>query len=192
MGTINLETATLAGGCFWCTEAIFKRLKGVASAVPGYSGGKVENPSYEQVSSGMSGHAEAIQIQFDPNEISYDQLLDVFFKLHDPTQMNRQGNDVGEQYRSAVFYHSEEQKKAVEKKIEDLESNSNLKGKIVTQVESFKSFYEAEDYHKNYYDKNRSAGYCRIVIDPKIHKLYRDFGDKVKKDFKNKIKNDLG
>ena len=192
MGTINLETATLAGGCFWCTEAIFKRLKGVASAVPGYSGGKVENPSYEQVSSGMSGHAEAIQIQFDPNEISYDQLLDVFFKLHDPTQMNRQGNDVGEQYRSAVFYHSEEQKKAVEKKMEDLESNSNLKGKIITQVESFKSFYEAEDYHKNYYDKNRSAGYCRIVIDPKIHKLYRDFGDKVKKDFKNKIKNDLG
>ena len=192
MGTINLETATLAGGCFWCTEAIFKRLKGVASAVPGYSGGKVENPSYEQVSSGMSGHAEVIQIQFDPNEISYDQLLDVFFKLHDPTQMNRQGNDVGEQYRSAVFYHSEEQKKAVEKKMEDLESNSNLKGKIITQVESFKSFYEAEDYHKNYYDKNRSAGYCRIVIDPKIHKLYRDFGDKVKKDFKNKIKNDLG
>ncbi len=186
MGTINLETATLAGGCFWCTEAIFKRLKGVASVVSGYSGGKVENPSYEQVSSGMSGHAEVIQIQFDPSEISYDQLLDVFFKLHDPTQMNRQGNDVGEQYRSAVFYHSEEQKKAVEKKMEDLESNSNLKGKIVTQVESFKSFYEAEDYHKNYYDKNRSAGYCRIVIDPKIHKLYRDFGDKVKEDFRNK------
>jgi len=186
MGTINLETATLAGGCFWCTEAIFKRLKGVASAVPGYSGGKVENPSYEQVSSGMSGHAEVIQIQFDPNEISYDQLLDVFFKLHDPTQMNRQGNDVGEQYRSAVFYHSEEQKKAVEKKMEDLESKSSLKGKIVTQIEQFKAFYEAEDYHKDYYDKNRSAGYCRIIIDPKIHKLYKDFGDAVKEEYKDK------
>jgi len=185
MGTINLETATLAGGCFWCTEAIFKRLKGVEGVVSGYSGGKLENPSYEHVSSGASGHAEAIQIKFDPAVISYEQLLDVFFKLHDPTQMNRQGNDVGEQYRSAVFYHSEEQKKAVEKKIEDLESNSNLKGKIVTQQGPFKSFYEAEDYHKNYYDKNRSAGYCRVVIDPKIHKLYKDFGEKVKEEFRS-------
>ncbi|OGY25563.1 MAG: peptide-methionine (S)-S-oxide reductase [Candidatus Woykebacteria bacterium RBG_16_44_10] len=183
METINLETATLAGGCFWCTEAIFKRLKGVESVVSGYSGGNPpaggEKPTYEQVSSGITGHAEAIQIRFDPKEISYKQLLDVFFALHDPTQMNRQGNDVGEQYRSAVFYHTSEQKRAVEKKTEDLESNSNLKGKIVTQVEPFKSFYDAEDYHKDYYDKNRSAGYCQIVIDPKIHKLYKDFGDLV-------------
>ncbi|MEX0622033.1 MAG: peptide-methionine (S)-S-oxide reductase MsrA [Candidatus Woykebacteria bacterium] len=176
----DLETATLAGGCFWCTEAVFKRLRGVIRVLPGYAGGDVKNPSYEQVSAGTTGHAEAAQIKFDPQVISYEQLLEVFFKLHDPTQMNRQGNDVGKQYRSAIFYHNENQKKAVEAKIKALEMNPDLKGKIVTQIEPFQSFYEAEDYHKDYYDKNKTAGYCQVIIDPKIHKLYKEFSDLTK------------
>jgi len=184
-GPARYAIATLAGGCFWCTEAIFKRLRGVESVVSGYSGGRVENPSYEQVSSGMSGHAEAVQIKFDPKEISSEQLLDGFFKLHDPTQLNRQGSDVGEQYRSAIFYHDGRQKKTAEAKIASLEKSDVYKSKIVTQIEPFKSFYEAEDYHKDYYDKNRSAGYCQVVIDPKIRKLYQDFGDKVRGVYKN-------
>ena len=181
----NLETATFAGGCFWCTEAIFKRLKGVESVTSGYSGGSKENPSYEEVNSSSTGHAEALQIKFDPKVLTYDQLLEVFFKTHDPTQLNRQGNDVGEQYRSAVFYHSNEQRTAVVAKITSFERSSTYKSKIVTQIEPFESFYEAEDYHKDYYDKNRSAGYCRVVIDPKITKLHKEFGDITKEKYKN-------
>lgn len=181
----DLETATFAGGCFWCTEAIFKRLKGVGSVVSGYSGGSKENPSYEEVSNSSTGHAESIQIKFDPKVITYDQLLEVFFKTHDPTQLNRQGNDVGIQYRSSIFYHDEGQKKTVEKKIKVLDTNQDHKGNIVTQIEPFESFYKAEDYHKDYYDKNRSAGYCRVVIDPKIKKLYKEFPDITKEGYKN-------
>jgi peptide-methionine (S)-S-oxide reductase len=192
----NLETATLAGGCFWCTEAIFKRLKGVESVVSGYSGGNVENPSYEQVISSSTGHAESIQIKFDPKLISFEQLLEVFFKTHDPTSLNRQGNDVGEQYRSAISYHTEKQKRAAREKIASLEGSDDYKrslpfagakrkSKIVTQIEPFKSFYEAEESHKDYYEKNRSAGYCRVVIDPKITKLYKEFGKVVKEEYKN-------
>ena len=186
-----METATLAGGCFWCTEAIFRRLKGVASVTPGYSGGTVPNPTYEQVCAENTGHAESIQIKFDPKIISYEKLLEVFFKLHDPTTLNRQGNDVGTSYRSAIFYHSEEQKKTAEKvrsamqKLykdkQSLRSSSNQNStaglKIVTEITPYKNFYEAEDYHKNYYDNYKNQPYCQLVIDPKIQKLYKDFKD---------------
>lgn len=168
-----METATFAGGCFWCTEAIFQRLKGVKSVLPGYSGGHVENPTYEQVSSGNTGHAEAIQIKFDTQEISYEDLLDVFFKTHDPTTKNRQGADVGPQYRSVVFYHDEKQKLAAEKFIKTIPN-------AVTEVEPFDAFYAAEDYHKNYYNNNKNAGYCMLVIDPKIKKLQENFSDMLK------------
>ncbi len=175
-----METATLAGGCFWCTEAIFKRLKGVDSVVPGYSGGVMENPTYEEVCSGKTGHAEAIQIRFDPNVLSFKDLLYVFFKLHDPTTPNQQGNDIGTQYRSAIFYHDEIQKE-IALKVKD-ELTKNYKDKIVTEITPFKKFYEAEGYHKNYYERNTDAPYCKFVIDPKIQKLYRDFKEKLKED----------
>lgn len=168
-----METATLAGGCFWCTEAIFKRLKGVIEVIPGYTGGTVENPTYEVVCSGKTGHAEAIQIKFDPKIISFETLLEIFFKLHDPTTLNRQGNDVGTQYRSAIFYHDEAQKK------EALDKIKKIPG-AVTKLEPFSKFYPAEDYHKNYYERNSSQPYCQIVIDPKIQKLYRDFKQQIK------------
>lgn len=173
-----MEKATFAGGCFWCTEAIFKRLRGVKSVKAGYSGGDEENPSYEQVSAHSTHHAEAIQIEFDPTEISYDDLLYVFFGTHDPTTMNQQGADVGEQYRSAIFYHSEEQKKKAEEAIKKYQKN--YKDKIVTGVVPFKNFFEAEDYHQDYYEKNKSAGYCRAVIDPKIKKLQENFKEYLK------------
>ena len=168
-----METATLAGGCFWCTEAIFQRLKGVKKVTPGYSGGETKDPTYEQVSSGGSGHAEAIQITFDPKIISYQDLLDVFFATHDPTTLNHQGADVGSQYRSAIFYADEAQKKLAEA----------AKSKIpnaVTEITEFTEFTEAEGYHKNYYDNNRGNVYCKLVIDPKVRKLMKEFKDKVK------------
>ena len=177
------ETATFAGGCFWCTEAVFKRLEGVASVVPGYAGGERENPNYEQVSTGATGHAEAIQIHFDPKAISYETLLDVFFATHDPTTLNQQGGDVGTQYRSEIFYHTEKQKgKAIAAK-EKLERSGTYQDPIVTKIEPFTSFYEAEDYHKDYYDTNRSAPYCRIIIDPKIQKLMKHFKEEVKEEY---------
>lgn len=175
----KLEAATLAGGCFWCTEAIFKRLKGVSLVIPGYSGGDEENPSYDQVSSGDSGHAEAIQIKFDPQLITYEKLLEVFFKTHDPTTLNKQGNDVGEQYRSEIFYHDEGQKEIAKKLIKKL-NEEDYQGKIVTQLSPYKNFFEAEDYHKEYYEKNRSAGYCQVVIDPKIQRLNKEFSKEIK------------
>jgi methionine-S-sulfoxide reductase len=180
---LNSETATFAGGCFWCTEAVFKRLKGVKEVISGYSGGRVDNPTYEQVSSGNTGHAEAIQVKFDPSVISYEQLVEIFFKLHDPTTLNQQGADVGEQYRSAVFYHSDEQKEIAEKVMEQFEQDKVYSDPIVTEITAFDKFYKAEGYHQDYYDQNRSSNsYCRIVIDPKIQKLYKDFKDKVKED----------
>ncbi len=170
-----MATATFAGGCFWCTEAVFKKLKGVKKVTPGYTGGKTVNPIYEQVCAGFTGHAEAINIEFDPTVISFDDLLYVFFKTHDPTQLNRQGADVGTQYRSAIFYQNEDQKNSAEKFILKLEKENEFDNSIVTSLEQFKKFYEAEDYHKDYYKNNPGQVYCKLVIDPKIDKLKKDF-----------------
>jgi peptide-methionine (S)-S-oxide reductase len=179
-----MEIATFAGGCFWCTEAIFKRLKGVDSVLPGYSGGEKEEPTYEEVCDGNTGHAEAIQIEFNSEIISFEKLLTVFFYTHDPTTLNRQGNDVGTQYRSVIFYHSDEQKKIAEKLIENLSKENAFGRPIVTKVEEFKNFYEAEDYHKNYFDRNRDNAYCDITIAPKVHKLLEKFGKEVKEEYR--------
>lgn len=177
----RLEKATLAGGCFWCTEAIFKRLRGVSKVVSGYSGGEMDEPTYEAVSGGGSGHAEAIQITFDPQVITYEMLLEVFFKLHDPTTLNRQGEDVGPQYRSMIFYHDDDQRRVAEKVKEQVEKSGMHKDPIVTEIVPFENFYRAEGYHQDFYEKNRLYPYCQIVIDPKITKLYENFGEIVKK-----------
>jgi peptide-methionine (S)-S-oxide reductase len=179
-----LQTATFAGGCFWCTEAIFKRIRGVQSVTSGYTGGQVENPSYGQVSSGRSGHAEAVQVTFDPKVVSYDSLLDVFWSTHDPTTLDRQGADVGHQYRSAIFYHDEEQRRAAEASRDRWQASGKFKDKIVTSVEPFTRFYTAEGYHQDYYDANPHASYCSIVIEPKVRKLLRDFRDEVKEEYR--------
>lgn len=176
------ETATIAGGCFWCTEAIFKRLKGVIKVTPGYAGGDVENPTYEQVCSGNTGHAEAIQIEFDPNVISYGKLLEIFFHLHDPTTLNQQGNDMGTQYRSAIFYSSNEQKEIAEKIKEKIEEEHIYKNTLVTEITPFTNFYPAEGYHQNYYDRNSDAPYCKFVIDPKLQKLLKEYKNELKED----------
>jgi len=177
----NLETATFAGGCFWCFEAVFKKLKGVEEAVSGYSGGRIDNPTYEEVSSGDSGHAEAVQVKFDPTIISYQQLVEIFFRLHDPTTLNQQGSDTGEQYRSVIFYHSQSQKEIAEKEMEKFESEKVYTDPIVTEIIPFEKFYKAEDYHQDYYENNKNSNpYCRIVIDPKIQKLYKNFKSKIK------------
>lgn len=173
-----MEKATFAGGCFWCTEALFKRLKGVESVVSGYAGGNIESPTYEKVSMGKTNHAEAIQITFDPDVISYEKLLDIFFATHNPTTFNQQGADVGTQYRSIIFYHTEDQKKkalVVKEKIFDKD--------IVTQIIPFKTFYQAEEYHQNFYEKNNTSPYCSLVIDPKIQKLLKEFKKEVKEEF---------
>jgi len=167
----QLETATLGGGCFWCTEAVFSKIEGVTRVEPGYSGGKLENPTYEQVSTGTTGHAEVVQIAFDPNIISFRQILEVFFEMHDATTLNRQGADVGTQYRSVVFYHSREQKTTAEQLIEELDNAKVFDSPIVTQVERFKAFYKAEDYHKEYFKLHPEQSYCKLVIAPKIAKL---------------------
>jgi len=171
----DLETATLAGGCFWCTEAVFKRLKGVERVIPGYAGGHVDNPSYEEVCTGATGHAEAIQVTFDPAAIPYEKLLEVFWHLHDPTTLNRQGADVGTQYSSAIFYHTEQQREAALRSREETEKSRLYRNRIVTEIVPFTKFYEAEGYHLDFYDNNRSYPYCEIVIDPKVAKLYREF-----------------
>jgi peptide-methionine (S)-S-oxide reductase len=178
-----METATLASGCFWCSEAVFRRLEGVKSVLPGYSGGKVENPSYDDVCTGRTGHAEAAQIEFDPDVISFEKLLDVFWHTHDPTTLNRQGNDVGTQYRSAIFYHSEKQKESAEKSKRDLEIKGVYKDPIVTEIVPFVKFYVAEDYHKNYYEQNKNAGYCRFVIEPKVQKLSKHYKNELKVEY---------
>src|SRR6266496_2950179 len=179
----QFDTATLAGGCFWCTEAIYKRLKGVTAVVSGYAASQVENPSYEEVCSGRTGAAEAIQITYDPSVISYDKLLEIFWHVHDPTTLNRQGNDIGTQYRSAIFYHNEEQHRTALASKEALEKSGAYKKPIVTEITPFTNFYPAEDYHKDYYDNNRSQGYCMFVIDPKVKKLLKEYSDVVKDEY---------
>ncbi len=180
---MGMDKATFAGGCFWCTEAIFKRLKGVISVLLGYSGGEIENPSYDEVCDGTTGHAEAIQIEFDPSVIPFDKLLEVFFYTHDPTTLNQQGNDIGPQYRSVVFYHDDKQKEAAEKFVRQLEKERMFSRPIVTTIEPFKNFYIAEDYHKNYFEKNKDAPYCAYVVGPKIKKLLDHFGKEVKEEY---------
>ena len=177
------ETATLANGCFWCSEAIFKRLKGVKSVTPGYAGGTIKNPSYDQVCNGTTGHAESIQIVFDPSVIDFDKILNIFWHTHNPTTLNRQGNDVGTQYRSAIFYHNEKQREIAEKSKKDLEKERIYKDSIVTEIIPFRNFYTAENYHKDYYDNNKQAAYCNFVIDPKIHKLLKEYENDIKAEY---------
>jgi len=177
----NLETATFGSGCFWCTEAIFERVNGVVSVVSGYSGGTVANPSYEQVCTGKTGHAECTQIKFDPAVISYDELLEIFWKMHDPTTLNRQGNDVGTQYRSVIFYHNDDQKQKAEFYKNKLTEEKIWDKPIVTEITKFEKFYPAEDYHQEYYDNNPNQGYCAYVITPKVEKFEKIFKDKLKK-----------
>lgn len=178
----TLEKATFAGGCFWCTEAIFQRLLGVVSVVSGYTGGLLKNPTYEQVCSGKTGHAEAIQIEFDPKIITYENLLEIFFKLHDPTTVNQQGADTGTQYRSAIFYHNQSQKNSAENFIQKLTKEKIYHQSIVTKIEPFTEFYKAEEYHQDFYNQNNTHPYCQVVIDPKIQKLMRDFKEMIKPD----------
>ena len=171
----KLEKATFGGGCFWCVEAVFQKLKGVHEVVSGYAGGQVENPSYEQVCSGKTGHAEVVQIDFDPEVISYDELLTVFWRTHDPTTLNRQGADIGTQYRSVIFYHNDAQKAAAEKSKAHTDAEGLYPDPIVTEISPITEFYPAEGYHQNYYQNNTSQPYCRVVIDPKVQKLQRHF-----------------
>ncbi|TSC72645.1 MAG: peptide-methionine (S)-S-oxide reductase [Parcubacteria group bacterium Gr01-1014_38] len=176
----SVETATFAGGCFWCTEAVFERLKGVRSVKSGYAGGRTTDPSYEDVSSGTTGHAEAIQITFDPSVISYEKLLAVFWKTHDPTQRDRQGPDVGPQYRSAIFTHTEQQKRIALTAKERLKKSGLSEKPIVTEIVPFTNFFPAEEYHQNFYEKNPEHRYCQLVIDPKIEKLMKEFKGEIK------------
>lgn len=165
-------------------EAIFKRLKGVNSVLPGYAGGLVKNPSYDQVCTGKTGHAEAIQIEFDPKVITFEKILDIFWHTHNPTTLNRQGNDIGTQYRSAVFFHDQKQKELAEKSKKELEKEGVYRDSVVTEITPFKNFYAAEDYHKNYYEKHQDAPYCSFVIDPKMHKLLQEYGNYLSEEYK--------
>lgn len=175
------EVAIFAGGCFWCTEAVFLELDGVTNVIPGYIGGNTLNPTYKSICTGETGHAEAIQITFDPQKISFGELLEIFFATHDPTTLNRQGNDVGTQYRSEVFFNTDEQKKITEQYIDLINKKHTFGSPIITAVSPTSIFYEAEDYHKNYYNQNQSQGYCSFVITPKIEKLKHKFQSKLKK-----------
>jgi peptide-methionine (S)-S-oxide reductase len=177
----NLETATLAGGCFWCLEAVFDELQGVESVESGYSGGHVENPGYRQVCTGMTGHAEAVQVRFDPRILSYRDLLSVFFAIHDPTTLNRQGADVGTQYRSAIFYHGEQQRAVAEDLIASLNAQHIWDKPIVTEVVEFDRFFVAEDYHQEYFANNPYQPYCMAVVAPKVAKFRKHFVDRLKK-----------
>ncbi|MSQ40531.1 MAG: peptide-methionine (S)-S-oxide reductase [Dehalococcoidia bacterium] len=175
------ELATLAGGCFWCLEAVFEQLQGVESVVSGYSGGHVARPTYEQVCTGATGHAEAVQVTFDPQVISYRELIEVFFALHDPTTLNRQGPDEGTQYRSAIYYHSPEQKATAEQVIAEVHGAGVWKRPIVTEVTSSPTFYTAEEYHQHYFSRNPYQGYCQFIIAPKVAKLRKEYLTKLKK-----------
>jgi peptide-methionine (S)-S-oxide reductase len=177
----NTEIATLAGGCFWCLEAVYDDLRGVASVESGYMGGRVENPSYEDVCSGETGHAEVVQIRFDPAQISYRELLEVFFVIHDPTTPDRQGNDVGTQYRSAIFYHTEEQRRTAEEMMERIGAAKLWRNPIVTQIAPAAKFWVAEDYHQEYFARNPYQGYCMAVVEPKVAKFRKHFRDRLKK-----------
>jgi peptide-methionine (S)-S-oxide reductase len=177
----QLDVATLAGGCFWCLEAVFDELKGVESVESGYSGGHVPNPDYAQVCEGDTGHAEVVQVRFDPEILSYRDLLTVFFTIHDPTTLNRQGNDVGTQYRSAIFYHDEQQKKAAEAVMQEIQAAGIWDAPIVTELKQFDRFFIAEDYHQEYFKKNPFQGYCRVVIAPKVAKFRQKLSVRLKK-----------
>jgi peptide-methionine (S)-S-oxide reductase len=176
----KLETATLGAGCFWCSEAVFQRIKGVESVVSGFSGGHVKNPSYEMVATGLTGHAEVVQITFDPEVISYEELLDIFWKSHDPTTLNKQGIDKGPQYRSVIFYHDKEQKEEAERSKIKAARSGRTSRKIVTEIAPFKEFYPAEDYHQNYFNNHPEIEYCQSVIVPKVNKVKKNFKDMLK------------
>jgi peptide-methionine (S)-S-oxide reductase len=178
----NLMTATLAGGCFWCLEAVFDQVKGVHGVESGYAGGQMKNPSYREVCNGNTGHAEVIQVHYDPNVVSYHDLLNVFFGIHDPTTLNRQGADVGTQYRSAIFYHNDEQKNIAETLIKDLETQKIFDNPIVTEVVPLDNFYIAEDYHQEYFAKNPYQPYCMAVVSPKVSKFRKHFQELLKKE----------
>jgi peptide-methionine (S)-S-oxide reductase len=177
----NLQTATLAGGCFWCLEAVYDEVKGVQGVESGYAGGHMDNPSYREVCNGNTGHAEVVQVHFDPNVVSYRDLLNVFFAIHDPTTLNRQGADVGTQYRSSIFYHDEEQKKIAEELIKDLNAQQIWDKPLVTQVEKLDKFYMAEDYHQEYFANNPYQPYCMAVVAPKVSKFRKHFLELLKK-----------
>jgi peptide-methionine (S)-S-oxide reductase len=176
----NTDTATLGTGCFWCTEAIFQQLKGVLKVTSGYSGGEQVNPTYKDVSTGTTGHAEVIQIVYDPAELTFDELLEVFWQTHDPTTLNRQGNDVGPQYRSAIFYHNDAQKAKAEKYKKELNESGAFEKPIVTEISPYTAFYKAEDYHQDYYNNNGSQPYCYYVIRPKLEKFQKVFKNKIR------------
>ncbi len=174
------EVATLGGGCFWCVEAVFDELRGVSSVESGYAGGRTANPTYEQVCTGLTGHAEVVRVTFDPREVSFKEILEVFFTAHDPTQLNRQGADVGTQYRSVVFYHDERQRETAEEVIHELEAANVWDGKIVTELSPLADYYEAEPYHQEYFARNPGQGYCRVVVAPKVAKFRQRFRDRLK------------
>ncbi|MEY4834786.1 MAG: Protein-methionine-S-oxide reductase MsrA [Bacteroidota bacterium] len=176
----SVQVATFAGGCFWCTEAVFLEVKGVEKIVSGFTGGFVKNPAYREVCNETTGHAEGIQITFNPKEVAYEDLLEIFFATHDPTTLNKQGADVGTQYRSAIFYHSNEQKEKAEQYIQFIEKEKLYANPIVTQIEEAGVFYLAEDYHQNYYNQNKEQGYCQYVIAPKLDKLRKYYKSKLK------------
>ncbi|MEJ7588952.1 MAG: peptide-methionine (S)-S-oxide reductase MsrA [Ferruginibacter sp.] len=176
----TMDTATFGTGCFWCTEAIFQQVEGVSKVISGYSGGKVDNPTYKQVCSGTTGHAECLNIVYDPAKVTFDELLEMFWQVHDPTTLNRQGNDVGTQYRSVVFYHDENQKATVQKYMSELNKSGAWDNPVVTTLEPYVKFYPAEDYHQNYYNSNKGEGYCQFVIRPKVEKFEKVFKSKLK------------
>ncbi len=176
-----LETTTLGGGCFWCTEAVFDDLIGVADVVSGYAGGHKENPTYQEVCSETTGHAEVIQIKFDTEEITFKEILQIFFATHDPTTLNRQGNDIGSSYRSVIFYHSDEQKNVAEDLVREITDDDVFGKPVVTEITAFSNFFPAEDYHQNYYANNPNQGYCAAVVGPKVAKFRKVFADKLKK-----------
>jgi len=176
----KLETTTLGAGCFWCVEAIFQGLKGVKSVVSGYSGGSVPNPTYNDVCSGNTGYAEVCQIKFDPDKISFGEILDVFWEVHDPTTLNRQGADVGTQYRSAIFYHNEKQKEIAERSKKKIDASGIFSNPVITEISAYQNFYQAEDYHQNYFDNNPNQPYCRIVISPKLKKFREKYKGSLK------------
>lgn len=175
-----IEKAIFGGGCFWCIDAVFRKLKGVNKVISGYTGGSTNNPDYHSVCSGDTGHAEVVEIDFNTEEISYDELLDIFFAIHDPTTFNKQGNDAGTQYRSVIYYINENQKETILKKIASLEKSNSISGKIVTEISPAEKFFPAEDYHQDYYNLNPSQPYCKFLIAPKLQKFASSFADKIK------------
>ncbi len=178
----ELETATLGGGCFWCTEAVFQQIGGILSVTSGYSGGTKPDPTYQEVCTGATGHAEVVQVIFDPAKITYREILELFWRSHDPTTLNRQGPDEGTQYRSVIFYHTEEQRKLAEDLKAELSASGRWDSPSVTEIRPFMGFYKAEEYHQNYYSRNPHQGYCRVMIQPKLEKIRKEFSSKLKKD----------